>query len=131
MDLRVRPISDCRCSDQTKGEREDMSKVARYIAAAIERSGKLQVDISRAAGFDKPNVVTMIKQGKTKLPLERVGVMAQALGVDRFELLDLVMGEYHPELWVTIRSTLRVTPSAKWADLESRRPPPDTGVNPK
>ena len=44
----------------------------------------------------------MIKQGKTKLPVNKVGPLAKALGVDPVHLLRLTMAEYMPETWETI-----------------------------
>lgn len=78
--------------------------VADYIETMIEASGRQQAEIARDVGFDKPNVITMIKQGKTKLPLNKIGKMAQALGVDAVHLFKLTMSEYHPETWEMIES---------------------------
>jgi hypothetical protein len=82
------------------------SNVARLVAARIADSGRPQRDIAREAGFDKPNVMTMIKQGHTKLPLGRVGALAKALNMDPFILFKLCMSEYHPETWKSIEPHL-------------------------
>ena len=74
------------------------SKVAEYIAAAIEKSGKTQLEISAAAGFPRSSVLSMIKQGQTKMPLARIPQMARALEVDEVEFFRLAMSEYMPEL---------------------------------
>lgn len=76
--------------------------VAEYITTMIEASGRQQAEIARDVGFDKPNVITMIKQGKTKLPLNKIGKMAMALGVDAVHLFRLTMNEYHHETWEVI-----------------------------
>lgn len=78
------------------------SKVANYIARRIEISGQFQKDIAEKVGFDKPNMITMIKQGKTRLPLDKIGPMAKALEVDPVQLLKLCMEEYHPNTWKAI-----------------------------
>jgi len=97
------------------------SQVARYITDAIERCGKTQLQISREIGFEKPNVITMIKQGKTKLPLDRMGEVARALEVDPYELVDLAMNEYHPVAWKTIRASLSKTDVQRWRPTGSNR----------
>ncbi len=74
------------------------SKVAAFIAAAIERSSKTQLEISAEAGFPRSSVLSMIKQGQTKMPLARIPQMARALEVDEVEFFRLAMGEYMPEL---------------------------------
>lgn len=76
--------------------------VAAYIEQQIALSDKSQKDIAAAMGYDKPNVLTMIKQGKTKLPINKVGPLARALGIDPVHLLRLTMSEYMPETWDTI-----------------------------
>lgn len=77
--------------------------VAEYIDRQIDLCGKKQIDIAQQAGFDKPNMVTMIKQGKTKLPLEKIGRMAKALEVDPLHLFTLTMQEYQPDTWAEIQ----------------------------
>lgn len=72
--------------------------VAEFIEHHIELAGLKQAQVAREAGFDKPNMITMLKQGKTKVPLSRVGALADALGVSRTYFLRLVLGEYHPEV---------------------------------
>ena len=78
------------------------SKVAALIADRIEATGQLQKDIAAKAGFPKPNIITMLKQGKTRLPLDKIGPMARALETDPIHLLQLCMEEYHPSTWKAI-----------------------------
>lgn len=78
--------------------------VADYITLQLEACGKPQFEIAEQAGFEKPNVITMIKQGKTKLPLAKIGPMARALGVDPVYLYQITMEEYLPETWEAIQS---------------------------
>lgn len=80
--------------------------VAEYIELQINICGKKQMDIAREAGFEMPNVVTMIKQGKTKLPFEKLGRFAKAIEVDAVYLYKLCMAEYLPETWVEIERVL-------------------------
>lgn len=74
--------------------------VAEFIAHRIEVTGKPQKDIAREVGFESPNVMTMIKQGHTKLPLAKIGLMASALETDPIALLKLCLSTYFPENWV-------------------------------
>lgn len=82
------------------------SAVARFLAERIEASGQLQKDIAEKVGFEKPNMITMVKQGKTRLPLDKVGPMAKALEVDPLQLLQLCMQEYYPHTWSSIAQLL-------------------------
>ena len=76
--------------------------VAEYIEQQIALSEKSQKEISVDAGFEKPNVLSMIKSGATKLPINRVGPLAKALGVDPVHLLRLALSEYLPDTFEAI-----------------------------
>jgi transcriptional regulator with XRE-family HTH domain len=80
--------------------------VAEYVAKAMELSGKSQKEIARDAGFRKPNVLSMIKTGETKIALERIPAFAKACGVDAAPLMRLAMREYHPAAWAALSETL-------------------------
>lgn len=82
------------------------TSVAEYITAQIMLCGKDQVQIAQECGFNKPNVITMIKQGKTKVPLERIGPLAKSLGIDPVFLFKMVIGEYLPTLMESIEAIL-------------------------
>jgi len=78
------------------------SAVARFIAARIKSVEKSQAVIAREAGFEKPNVLTMIKKGQTKVPLARVGALARALETDPLLLMKMCLSEYHADTWSSI-----------------------------
>ena len=82
------------------------TSVAEYITAQIALCGKDQVQIAQECGFNKPNVITMLKQGKTKLPLERIGPMAKSLGVDPGFLFKLAISEYMPTLLEAVEAII-------------------------
>jgi hypothetical protein len=87
---------------------DNPSKVARFVNAQIEATGQSQKDIAAQAGFAKPNMITMIKQGRTRLPLDKVGPMAKALKTDPVQLLAMCMKEYHPATWKAIAPYLEL-----------------------
>jgi len=76
--------------------------VAEYITVQIKICGKSQIEIARETGFDKPNIISMIKQGKTKLPMDKIGRFAKAIGVDPIHLFRLCMNEYWSDTWAEI-----------------------------
>lgn len=79
---------------------------AEYLAQAIAISGKTQTEIAKIAGFDKPNVLSMMKKGITKIPIDRVPALARACGTDPKVMLRIVMQEYHPNVWGVLNDTL-------------------------
>jgi len=72
--------------------------VAEYVSWQINLCGKKQTEIAEEVGFEKPNVITMIKQGKTKVPINKIGSFAKALEVDPVFFMKMVLGEYMPDL---------------------------------
>ncbi|WP_439816975.1 helix-turn-helix domain-containing protein [Zavarzinia sp. CC-PAN008] len=53
-----------------------------------------QREIAVAAGFTAENVLSMIKFGEQKVPLERVEALARALGVEPHHLMRMALAQY-------------------------------------
>lgn len=73
------------------------SNVAQFLKQALAASGKTQREIARELGYENSNVITMFKQGQTKVPLAKAGSMAKALGIDPVFFFKLLLNEYAPE----------------------------------
>jgi len=82
------------------------SKTAAFIGRAIEFSGKSQREIASEAGFPKPNVLSMLKKGGMKIPLDRIPALAKACHIDPSYLFRLVMEEHHSEIWEVLVDTI-------------------------
>jgi transcriptional regulator with XRE-family HTH domain len=74
------------------------SKVAVFLSRSIDACEKSQQEIANEVGFNRSNIISMLKQGITKLPVARVPAMAKAIGVDPTKLFRLTMEEYMPDL---------------------------------
>ncbi|SFE91813.1 ribbon-helix-helix protein [Roseivivax sediminis] len=85
------------------------SPTARMIADAIEASGKSQREIATEMGYERPNVVSMMKNGDMRMPLERIPAFAAATGVDAELLLRTAMLEYMPATWEVVAASRRQT----------------------
>jgi len=72
------------------------STVARILAEAINRSPKNQTQIAQEVGFERPNMVSMIKQGYTNLPIYKVKLVADCLGLDARDFLIAVCANIDP-----------------------------------
>lgn len=82
---------------------------AEFIADRLACIDKTQRQVAEECGFNKPNIITMFKKGSTKIPTNRIGPLAKALGADPAHLLRLVMTEYLPETWEAIEETMQST----------------------
>ena len=74
---------------------------------AINSSSKTQLEMARQIGFPKPNMITMLKQGRTKMPITKVKLMANTLGIDPKLLLRLCFEEYQPGNWAVVEEIFR------------------------
>jgi hypothetical protein len=92
--------------------------VAKFIDQQITQCGRLQDEIAAECGFANSNIISMIKNGVTKLPLAKVGVMAKALSVDPAYLLRLAMTEYTPEVWSVLESVFGRSSFVTAAELD-------------
>lgn len=83
--------------------------IADFIADRLAESDKTQREIAAECGFETPNIITMFKNGSTKVPLNRIGALAKALDADPAHMLRLAMREYMPDTWESIEETLKST----------------------
>src|SRR4051812_12146159 len=60
------------------------------------KGDKTQRQIAAAAGYDKPNILSMFKRGDTKIPIDKVPALAKALEVDVAHLFRLVVETHWP-----------------------------------
>ena len=89
------------------------SPTARLIAEAIDASGKTQADIAREVGFERPNVISMLKAGLMRMPIERIPAFSRATGIDPQLLIRVAMTEYMPETWGVISGPVQAFPEAQ------------------
>ncbi|MDF2231266.1 helix-turn-helix transcriptional regulator [Albimonas sp. CAU 1670] len=69
------------------------------FAAMLEDSGKTQKAIALEVGLDRRNVISMMKTGDMKVPIDRASALARACGADPAAFTRLVVQEYMPEVW--------------------------------
>ena len=93
------------------------SPTARMLEEAIANSSLTQAEIARRAGFPKPNVLSMMKSGLTKVPLTRIPALAGALDIDQTAFLDCALAEYHPEVHEVLTEVLGLPLSPEEEEL--------------
>lgn len=80
------------------GEHSKKLPFHEFLRIHVDSSDIKQLEMAEAMGFAKPNIITMFKQGKTRVPLDKVPAFARVLGLDSRNLLRMAMSEYCPEL---------------------------------
>ena len=69
--------------------------VARRLEELVE--AKRQREVAREIGYDKPNMISMIKRGEVKVPFEKIPALADALEVDQGHFFRLAFEQHWPE----------------------------------
>ena len=82
------------------------SPTAQTLSKAIDQSGLTQREIADRTGFKHPNVLSMMKQGLTRVPLHRIPALAQTLGIDQTSFLLVAIEEYHNGVYEVLCDTL-------------------------
>jgi hypothetical protein len=77
--------------------------VQQFITIAIATSGKSDQELARELGYQSTQSITLLKNGRVKVPIERVSAFANALGVDAKALMSTVLNEYMSDSWQEIR----------------------------
>ena len=70
----------------------------RYITPYIDNSGKMLREIANDIGYKKHNMISLIKTGEAKLPLNKVPLLAQSLNINPINLLENYLRIEMPEL---------------------------------
>lgn len=84
------------------------SETAKLFAYYVDTGHFNQREIAIMAGYTRPNIITMFKTGDTKIPLDKVPVLSEILGIDPKKFLRVALKEYMPELLETIESVQSV-----------------------
>ena len=75
----------------------DERTVAEILNDALEANPQIkQISVAEAAGLPKPNVIYMFKTGKTTVPLDKAGKVAEAVLLDPREFWFKCLKEYMP-----------------------------------
>lgn len=83
----------------TAGRPLASTKMARFLDRRIQelqdrKNPKSQRQIAAEAGFNRPNIISMLKNGESKVPLDRVPALARALETDMRHLFRLALEQH-------------------------------------
>lgn len=93
-----------------KQEHAVTTTVAEFISNRLATVNKSDRELAIECGFDHPSLVTMLKAGTSKVPLNRIDSLARALDVNPAYLFRVVMREYMPDVLEAFESLTRSTP---------------------
>ncbi len=72
------------------------NEMVRFLSKRIEdlKGVKSQREIAADLGYERPNIISMFKQGDTKVPLDKIPALAKSLEVDFGYLLRLGIEQF-------------------------------------
>lgn len=94
-----------------------VTTVAQRLTQAINASPLTQREIAKRAGFPRSNVISMMKRGEMKIPLDRLPAIARALELDPAEFLGFALREYHPDVHEALQQVMGVPLTAEEVKL--------------
>lgn len=83
--------------------------LATFLVEHQARLEKSDDEMAEALGFSRAGVYTLIKEGKMKMPISKVPLLARALDVNASDVLTVVLTEYEPELMEVVRKSWQST----------------------
>jgi len=76
----------------------DLPSFAARLESLINCSDVKQIDIAKALGYERPNIIMMFQQGKIRVPVEKISMLARTLAVDPNAMLRHYLSEYEPAM---------------------------------
>jgi len=105
----------------------ELPRFVDYFVTLLDRCEFSQREIAGMIGLPQPNVISMIKNGRMKVPLDRIPDLAWALSADPYVLLVLALNDEHPKLLEVLREHMGISVSTLHLASLARTPRPDSG----
>jgi hypothetical protein len=106
----------------------DLPRFTDYFASLLGRSEFSQRELAAMIGFNHPNVMSMLKTGRMKVPLDRIPDLAWALNADPFVLLVLALNDEHPALLRILQDHMGISVSTLQLASLARTPRAGSGA---
>jgi hypothetical protein len=88
-------------------KKDTAMSVADYFSNQVAANQKTLAGLSNdIGGALRPNVLSMISNGRVKLPLKHVGKIARALNIDPAFFMRMCLREYQPDMWTAVEESL-------------------------
>jgi transcriptional regulator with XRE-family HTH domain len=86
-----------------------MTKTAttRMLAKAIDASKFTQREIADRVGFNSQNMLSQLKSGEARVPLDRIPALAKVLEMDERQFLMTALEDYHPVVHAALLKALK------------------------
>lgn len=72
--------------------------VHEILAFQLNASTKTQREIAKAIGYKRPNILSMMKTGETRIPIDVAPKLAKEIGLEPWLFTERCIAEYNPDL---------------------------------
>lgn len=70
------------------------TRMAKFLDKRISQLPTTQREIAQEMGYARPNILSMMKSGEAKVPLDRVPAMAKALNADSAQFFRMALEQH-------------------------------------
>ncbi|NIH77456.1 transcriptional regulator with XRE-family HTH domain [Ochrobactrum sp. P20RRXII] len=79
------------------GTQQGVKEFSRFLSQALDNvSNKYsQQEIGYALGWTSPSILSTLKAGRAKVPLDKIAPLSRYLGVDRSRLFRMALAQYY------------------------------------
>lgn len=96
--------------NKLKTDRKKIADLISYFSDLIDKSNMSQTEIARMLSDDEKDYqqtyISLMRSGRTKIPVYLIPKLAGVLGVDKREFLMKALDAYHPEIHALIETYL-------------------------
>jgi hypothetical protein len=99
-------------------------ELAEYLSKLADMSRETRTALAEKIGFRRPNILSMVLLGKTRLPLDKIHPFARAVGADPNHLARLCLETYEPVTWKLVQQMYAgkdVVSPAEWEVIRAIR----------
>lgn len=93
----LKPAANARISDLP---------VKQLLAVKFAETGLSNAELANKLGYESQNIISMLKAGSMRVPVNKVAVLAVVANIDPVFLLEKVMTETQPEVWDALKSII-------------------------
>lgn len=77
-----------------------------FLSRALDEAQLSNPDVAQRLGYSKANVISMMRHGSMKVPINKIPDLADMLKMSRMDLLMMALNEYDPAFLECLKRTL-------------------------
>lgn len=83
--------------------KQDSENIGQVIKSYREKAGMTQKTLSEILGYENPQFVSLIENGHSKVPLNVLGRVIEALKIPEKKVVDVLLATYQKEIMAELK----------------------------